>query len=103
MLQGKVFVGECFAVDGSTTGALEILDDNQMEMDSAYVSPCEITALQHKFRNHAVERASLVAESLLTGAKGAEVLSSPGDDIGEELEHDAALGGYGDRGSAKVS
>lgn len=67
-------------------------------MDYAYISPGEVTSLQHELGDHTVETASLVAESLLTSAKSTEVLSGAGNDISEELENDAARGGYGDEG-----
>lgn len=41
-----------------------------------------------------MEAASLISESTLTSAKSAEVLSSSGCDVSEELENDAALRGY---------
>lgn len=42
--------------------------------------------------NDTVEGASLVSKSLFTSAKGSEVLGSLRDNIGEQLEHDSALG-----------
>ena len=55
----------------------------------------EVTALQHELRDHAVEDAALVAEALLSGAKGPEVLGGPGD-ISVELKGDALGSGIAD-------
>lgn len=55
-----------------------------------YISTSEVTTLQHEVWNDTVELAALVAEALLAGAEGAEVLSGLRDDVVEELEVDAA-------------
>lgn len=60
----------------------------------AYVAAGEVTALEHELRDDAVELAAGVAEALLAGAEGAEVLGGLGDDVVEELEVDAAGAGY---------
>jgi hypothetical protein len=57
---------------------------------STYVAPGKVTALQHELRDDTVELGVLVAEALLAGAEGAEILDRLGDDIVEELEVDAA-------------
>ena len=58
---------------------------------STYVAAGKVTALQHELRDDAVELGVLVAEALLAGAEGAEVLGRLRDDIVEELEVDAAV------------
>lgn len=58
---------------------------------STYVATGKVTALQHELRDDAVELGVLVAEALLAGAEGAEVLGRLGDDIVEELEVNAAV------------
>jgi len=63
------------------------------------VSGSEVTALAHEVRDHTmedrsleVERLAAATDSLLTGAKGAEVLGGAGSDVGVELKHDPAGG-----------
>lgn len=51
----------------------------------------EVTTLEHEVGDDTVERRSSVAESLLTSAKGAEVLSCLGDYIVVKLELDTAI------------
>lgn len=68
VLQLEILVGEGFAVNGSTAGA---------------ISTGEVTTLQHELRDHTVERASLVPESLFTGAKSAKVLCGSRCDVRE--------------------
>lgn len=68
VLQLEILVGEGFAVNRSTAGA---------------ISAGEVTTLQHELRDHTVERASLVPESLFTGAKGAKVLCGSRCDVRE--------------------
>lgn len=58
-----------------------------------YVTTSEVSTLKHEVGNDTVELAALVAEALLAGAQGAEVLGGLGDDIVEELEVDAAGAG----------
>lgn len=58
-----------------------------------YVAAGEVTTLEHELRNHTVELGARVAEALLAGAEGAEVLDGLWDDIVEELEVDAAGAG----------
>lgn len=54
------------------------------------VATSEVTTLQHKLRDDAVELAALVAEALLASAKSTEVLCGLWDYIVVELEVDAA-------------
>jgi len=58
---------------------------------SSYVAAGEVTTLKHELRDDTVELAAAVAEALLAGAKGAEVLDGLGDDVVEELEVDGVL------------
>lgn len=84
VLQLEILVGEGFAVNRSTAGALFILDVTTMYKKwVAYISAGEVTTLQHELRDHTVERASLVPESLFTGAKGAKVLCGSRCDVRE--------------------
>jgi len=78
----EVLILELVAIDGLTTSA---------------VATSEITTLKHEVGDHTVERAALVAEglagaanTLLTSAEAAEVLSGLGHDIAVELEDDTA-------------
>ena len=59
-----------------------------------YVTTSEVPTLEHELGDDAVELAALVAEALLAGAEGAEVLGGLGDDVVEELEVDAARASY---------
>lgn len=77
MSQLKVLVLEPGAVDGFSTGAIVV---------------GEVTTLAHEVRNHPVKTAILVAETLLSGTKSAEVLRRLGDNILPQLHHDAAHG-----------
>lgn len=52
----------------------------------------EVTTLEHEVLDHTVEGAAGVAVALLASAKSTEVLGSLGDDIGVQLEGDAAEG-----------
>jgi hypothetical protein len=76
VLQLEVLVGELLTVDGLATSA---------------VATGEVTTLKHELGDDAVEGRALVAEALLAGAKGAEVLGRLGDDIIVQIEVDAAL------------
>ena len=67
-------------------------------LPASSISPSEVSALEHcareilnrrarkrtELRDHAVERAALVAEAVLAGAELAEVAGGLGDDIVEE-------------------
>lgn len=55
-----------------------------------YVATGEITTLEHEVGDDTVELGARVAEALLTGAEGTEVLDGLWDYIVEELEVDAA-------------
>ena len=59
VLELKVLILELGAVDGLAAGA---------------VAGGEVAALAHELGDHAVERRALVAEALLAGAQGTEVL-----------------------------
>ena len=50
----------------------------------------EIASLDHELLDNAVEGGALVAEALLAGSEGAEVLSSLGDGLAVEAYYDAA-------------
>ena len=56
----------------------------------SYISAREVTALKHELRDHAVELGAGVAETLLAGAEGAEVLGGFGDNVVVEVEVDSA-------------
>jgi hypothetical protein len=49
-----------------------------------------IPSLDHELLDNAVEGGSLVAEALLAGSKGTEVLSGLGDGLAVETDGDAA-------------
>merc|ERR1711879_967243 len=74
----EVLVGELLAVDGLSTSA---------------VATGEVTTLEHELGDDTVELGAGVAEALLVGAEGTEVLNGLGDDVVEELEVDAASAG----------
>ena len=54
------------------------------------VTASKVAALEHKLGNHAMESGTLVAEPLLAGAEGAEVLGALGGDLSLEAHHDTA-------------
>ena len=56
----------------------------------SYVTTSEVSTLKHEVRDYTMELAALVAEALLAGAEGTEVLSCLRDHVVEELEVDAA-------------
>ena len=70
MLQLEVLVGELLAVDALAAGAVVVR---------------EVASLQHEVRDHAVERAALVAVAFLHCAKRKEVISCLGDHIFAKL------------------
>jgi len=83
MLESEVLVFEFGAVDA---------------LPACSIASGEITTLDHKLLDNAVEGAALVAEefagfafTLLAGAEGAEVVSGLGDYIVVQLEGDAAF------------
>ena len=61
-----------------------------LRWSSSYVATGEVTTLKHELRADTVELAARVAEALLAGAEGAEVLDGLGDDVVVELEVDLA-------------
>ncbi len=83
VLEDEVLVLELLAVDGLATGA---------------VLTGEVTTLQHKVRDDTVERTALVAEALLAGAQGAEVLARARHLLRVQLHDNAAhrrtIGGH---------
>jgi hypothetical protein len=97
----EVLVGELFTVDGLSTSALmEKIDgqhrrragggvDRRCMCASTYVTTGEVTTLKHELRDDTVELGASVAEALLAGAEGTEVLGRLWDYIIEELEVDA--------------
>ena len=85
VFQSKVLIVEGFTVDGDATGTIAV---------------GEIPALTHKLWDDAVEWRPLVADALLTGAEGAEVLGCFGHHIGSQL-HDHAAHRYITDGDVK--
>lgn len=80
VLQLEVLIGKLVAIDGLATGT---------------VSSSEISSLQHELGDDAMEGTSLVGELLgvVTDTEGTEVFGGLGNDVGIELEDDAAEGG----------
>lgn len=74
MSQLEVFVLEPSAVDGLATGAIVV---------------GEVTTLTHEVRNHPVETATLIAETLFSGTKRAEILRRLGNDILPQLPQES--------------
>ena len=75
VLELEILVGELLPVDRFSAGAVVV---------------GEVTALTHELGDHAVERRALVAESLLAGAEGAEVLCRLRHHVGAEFDDHAA-------------
>lgn len=71
MLQLEVLILELVAVDGLAASAVVV---------------GEITTLAHELGDDAVESRSLVAESLLAGAQGTEILGRAWNNVGTKLE-----------------
>lgn len=71
MFQGKVLVLKLVTIDRLATGTVMV---------------GEVTSLAHKSRNHSVEAAALVSESLLTSAKTTEIFRSLRNNIRSELK-----------------
>lgn len=109
----EVLVGELLTVDGLATSALSkgkavsIVTEHfyhsgiVVEVFS-YVATGEVTTLEHELGDHTVELGAGVAEALLAGAEGTEVLDGLGDDIVEELEVDTAGAGWRKEGGGSV-
>jgi len=72
MSQLKVLVFEPGAIDRFSTGAIVI---------------GKITTLTHEIRNHPVETAALVSETLFSSTKRAEVFRCLGDNIFPQLKN----------------
>lgn len=72
MSQLEVLILEPGAIDGFSTGAVVV---------------GEITTLTHEIRDHPVETAAFVTETLLSSTKRAEVLRRLGDNILPQLEN----------------
>lgn len=66
-------------------------DNASLGWNRAYVSTGEVTTLKHEAGDDTVEARVLVAETLLSGAEGTEVLNGFGDFVVEEVHNDAAL------------
>lgn len=77
VFQGEVLILEFGAVDGLATSAVVV---------------GEVATLAHEIRDDTVEGGALVAETLFTCTQGTEVLSRLWNDIGTELDNDAAHG-----------
>jgi len=95
VLAVEVLVGELFTVDRLATSALcDGVSDAYLRRASAifitHVTTREVAALKHELWDDAMEFAARIAEALLAGAQGAEVLNGFRDDIVKELEVDAA-------------
>lgn len=75
VLQLEVLISELLAIDGLATSA---------------VATGEVTTLEHEFRDDSVERRTGITEALLASAESTEVLGSLGNNVGEEVELDAA-------------
>lgn len=75
MAKLEVLIRELVAVDGLASGA---------------VARGEVAALAHKLRDNAMKVGAFVAESFLASAESAEVLSSLGNHVLEQLKLDAA-------------
>ena len=58
---------------------------------SAHIATGEVTTLEHELGDDAVERGSLVSESVLASAQLTEVAGGLGDSVVVELEVDAGL------------
>jgi len=78
MFELKVLVGKFGSIDTLPTSAIMV---------------GEISALKHELGNHAVEAASLVAKSILTGAKLSEITCCLRYDVVVELKDDASKRG----------
>ena len=66
------------------------------DVTATYIARSEITTLQHKAGDHAMEAGTLVSEALLAGAEGAEVLGCFGDDVVVEVKDNASGWAVGD-------
>lgn len=55
---------------------------------NTYITTGEVTALQHEGGNDTMELGPSVAEALLSGAEGTEVLRGSGNDVVVEVEID---------------
>lgn len=75
MLLDEVFILELGAVDGFAASA---------------VATGEITALKHELRDDAMEAGTAIAETLLSGAKSAEVFGRLWDNVVVEIKDDAS-------------
>ena len=63
--------------------------DGHRRREITYVTTSEISTLKHELRDDTMELAARVAEALLAGAEGTEVLGGLWDGLVEELEVDA--------------
>jgi hypothetical protein len=62
-----------------------------MQSVRTYVTAGEVTALKHEFGDDTMELGACIAEALLAGAEGGEVLHRLGDNIIVELEVDTSF------------
>ena len=101
MLELEVLVGELVAVDYENPELVLLFLCNwqsnttqwalkRTRLPASAVSLGEVTALDHELLDDAVEGRSLVAEALLAGGEGAEVLGRLGDGLAVEAHDDAA-------------
>lgn len=71
---------------------LEVLVAKLLSIDTlatSAVASREVATLKHELRDDTVKFAACIAKALLASAQGAEVLSSLGNDIVEEVKVDA--------------
>jgi hypothetical protein len=101
VLQLEVLVLELLAIDGLAARALQPSHVSHISLhsnafralsDMSYVTTGEVTTLKHELRDDTVEPGAGIAEALIAGAQGAEVLGGLGNDVVEEVELDAAVG-----------
>ena len=91
VLELEVLIRELGAVDGLAAGAIAAGEVTRKELAGPPVwTKADIPSLDHELLNDAVEGGALVAEALLAGSKGTEVLSSLGNGLAVETDSDAA-------------
>lgn len=61
-------------------------------LPSSSITPCEITTLDHKVLNNAVEGRALISKILLPSRESAEVLSRLRDSLAIKAHHNASKG-----------
>jgi len=85
--ESEVLIGEFVSIDG---------------LSSCSIVVGEISSLAHEPGDDAVETASGVSKSLLSGAQSTEVLGGFRDDVGAQF-HDDAAGGLSADGDVEVA